>query len=168
MGVRLSTEVGRRGCAVDVALLGLFLASPDIGLSAQERHTLQELSFLSGCWAGTMGTLDLEETWTEASGGVMLGTTRYLRDGRVVDWEFARVVEEDGVVTLWPYPKGTRSEHGFPLKRVGSEVAFENLEHDFPVRIIYEREGDDALRPRIEGHDGEGPSWSIRRVACPG
>ena len=76
--------------------------------------------------------------------------------------------EREGVVTLWPYPKGVRSERGFPLVREEDGYVFENLEHDFPVRIVYVREGEDRLAPRIEGSDGQGPGWQLARVACPG
>lgn len=145
--------------------LGICLAATSVG--AQERYTLEDVSFLVGCWAGTMGPLDMREYWTEADGGMMMWTTRYMREGRVVDWEFGRLVEDESGLTLWPYPRGEASEHGFPLVRVGDEYVFENLEHDFPVRIVYVRDGADGLSPRIEGRDGKGPGWSLRRVACP-
>ena len=95
----------------------------------------------------------------------MLSTTRFLRDGTVIDWEFGMIVEEDGGVVLWPYPKGVRSEHGFRLVRTDPWV-FEAPEHDFPVRIIYERLGPDRLRPRIEGSEGQEIVWNVERVAC--
>ena len=130
--------------------------------------TLGDLAFLAGCWAGHMGSLDMREQWTEAEGGVMLWTTRFFREGRLADFEFGMVVEEDGVPVLWPYPRGERSEHGFPLLSAEGEYVFENLEHDFPVRIVYARDGEDGLSPRIEGRDGGGTGWTLRRVACPG
>lgn len=138
------------------------------GLAGQA-HDISAVTFLSGCWAGTMGSLDMREQWSEADGGVMLGTTRFFRDGVLADFEFGMIVEEDGQAVLWPYPRGERSEHGFPLERIeGAEYVFENLEHDFPVRIIYVREGTDRLAPRIEGPDGEGPGWRLERTTCPG
>ena len=136
-------------------------------LAAQEAHTLADVAFLAGCWHGHMGSLEMTEQWTDPAGGVMLGATRFMRDGAVVDWEFGRIVEDASGVTLWPYPRGVISEHGFPLVRTDGEYVFENLAHDFPVRIIYVRDGEDGLFPRIEGHDGAGPGWSLRRVACP-
>jgi hypothetical protein len=60
------------------------------------------------------------------------------------------------------------SEHGFPLVSVDGEYVFENLEHDFPVRIVYVRVGEDGLEPRIEGLDGSGTGWSLNRAPCPG
>ena len=148
-----------------ISTAGLSLVCP---LAAQEGYTLDNLSFLSGCWAGRTGSLDMREQWTGSAGGAMLGTTRFLRGGAVVDWEFARIVEDEQGVTLWPYPKGVISEHGFPLVDTEGEYGFENLEHDFPVRIIYARTDENALTPRIEGRDGNGRGWSLRRVDCPG
>ena len=136
--------------------------------AAAQEHAAEAVAFLSGCWAGTMGSLDMREQWTEADGGVLLGTTRFFRSGELVDFEFGMISEIDGVLTLWPWPRGTRSEHGFPLVRTEPEVVFENLEHDFPVRIVYAFDGRDALAPRIEGRDGEARRWSLRRVDCPG
>lgn len=152
-----------RGVAGTV-LMGALATAP---AAAQQPYTLADIEFLAGCWAGEMGTLDMREQWTEAEGGVMLSTTRYIRDGAVVDWEFGRIVEDAGGVTYWPYPRGTISEHGFPLVRTDGEYVFENLEHDFPVRIVYVRDGEDGLSPRIEGRDGTGPGWTLRRVPCP-
>ena len=135
--------------------------------AAQETFALADVTFLTGCWAGRMGSLDMQEQWTTADGGMMQSTTKYIRDGQVVDFEFGTIVESEQGITLWPYPRGTISEHGFPLVRAGAEYVFENLEHDFPVRIIYVRDGPDALAPRIEGSDGEGRGWSLHRVECP-
>jgi len=109
----------------------------------------------------------MREQWTEAEGGLMLGTTRYLREGVVVDFEFARMEQDESGVTLWPYPRGVISERGFPLVSAGGEYVFENLEHDFPIRIVYVRVGEEGLEPRIEGRDGSGTGWSLRRAACP-
>jgi hypothetical protein len=136
-------------------------------LHAQDAYPWSDLAFLTGCWSGTMGSLDMREQWTEAEGGVMLGTTRYYREGRLADFEFAMISEIDGSLTLWPYPGGTRSPRGFPLVRWGGELVFENLQHDFPVRIVYPRDEAGILRPRIEGRDGSSRGWELTRVECP-
>ena len=150
------------------ALIALTLVGLGRGsAAAQEKFTLADVAFLTGCWAGQMGSLDMREQWTTADGGMMQSTTKFISDGKVADFEFGMIVESEEGITLWPYPRGTISEHGFPLVRADDEYVFENLEHDFPVRIIYVRDGPDALAPRIEGTDGEGPRWSLHRVECP-
>ena len=162
MGVR------RRSLRAAVTAAGTTLLVSATALHAQTQYPWSDVAFLSGCWSGTMGSLDMREQWTELEGGVMFGTTRYYRDGALVDFEFATMSEIDGAITLWPYPGGNRSPRGFPLVRTEGEVVFENMEHDFPVRIIYARDGADALAPRIEGRDGSSRGWTLRRVACPG
>ena len=155
--------------AAACTVAAIFASFGPTSLHAQTEYPWSEISFLSGCWSGTMGTLDMREQWTEAEAGVMLGTTRYLRDGSLVDFEFAMIGVFDGRIALRPYPGGERSPRSFPLVRSeDGELVFENLEHDFPVRIIYAREGADALAPRIEGRDGETREWSLERVRCPG
>jgi uncharacterized protein DUF6265 len=136
--------------------------------SAQEAPTVEDLSFLTGCWQGTMGSLDMREYWTETEGGMLMWTTRFFRDGEVVDWEFGLVYEGESGVTMLPFPRGSQSEHDFPLVRWDGEFVFENLAHDFPVRIIYVRDGETGLAPRIEGSDGESRGWALQRTVCPG
>jgi hypothetical protein len=48
------------------------------------------------------------------------------------------------------------------------EGAFDNFAHDFPVRIIYVRDGERRLTRSIDGHNGQGPGWTMDRGACPG
>jgi hypothetical protein len=165
--IRTALRERRTSARITLVLFASSVTASATAIGAQESYELSDIAFLAGCWEGRMGTLDMTEQWSDAAGGVMLGTTRYIRDGIVVDWEFARIVEDESGVTLWPYPRGVISEHGFPLVSTDGEYVFENLAHDFPVRIIYVREGEDGLTPRIEGDDGSGPSWSLRRSACP-
>lgn len=141
---------------------------PSAETTDRDLSSIRTLAFLAGCWAGGTGDVEMREQWSEPAGGVMLGTTRYVRDGRVVDFEFATLREGvDETVTLWPYPGGERSAHGFPLVSADGEAVFENLAHDFPVRIVYRPHGVDRLAPRIEGADGEVREWELRRVPCP-
>ena len=146
----------------------LTLAGPVLA-SAQDPASLDDFAFLTGCWEGRWESgLHVMEQWTSAEGGLMLYTTRFVRDEAVVDWEFGRLEEAEEGLVLWPYPRGTISEHAFPLVSTDGEYVFENLEHDFPVRIVYARVGEDGLRPRIEGRDGNGMGWELSRVDCPG
>lgn len=140
---------------------------PSAETTDRDLSSIRTVAFLAGCWTGGTGDVQMREQWSEPAGGVMLGTTRYVRDGRVVDFEFAALREVDGTVTLWPYPGGERSAHGFPLVSADGDVVFENLAHDFPVRIVYRPDGVDRLAPRIEGADGEVREWELRRVPCP-
>ena len=58
----------------------------------------------------------------------------------------------------------------FPAIRLADgEVVFENVQHDFPQRVIYRLDGPDTLRARIEGmRNGtlRGVDFPMKRVSC--
>jgi hypothetical protein len=159
-----------------LVLLGpiLALAHPAPGPQEAPRD-LSRLAFMAGCWNGAFSARDgatgtIEERYTSPSLNVMLGTTRYLLDGRAVQFELTTIRLEEAGIVLLPYPGGTPSEHGFPLTSVSeAEAIFEAPEHDFPKRIIYRRSGDE-LRARIDGGEGseQGAEWQMSAVACGG
>jgi hypothetical protein len=52
-------------------------------------------------------------------------------------------------------------------ERAANRVVWENLAHDFPQRIIYQRVAPDTLVARIESADGaRGTSWRMSRAVC--
>ena len=58
---------------------------------------------------------------------------------------------ESGQLAFIAMPSGQKTVV-FPLLRLGeTEVVFENPQHDFPQRVIYQLEGETKLRARIEG-----------------
>ena len=140
---------------------------------------LSSVALLTGCWeSGEEGGLVLEERYSPARGGVILGTSRYLRGGDLAAFEFSRIVESGGGVVLVPYPGGTRSAVGLRLTEATREhVRFENPSHDFPTRIDYTRTdpdpqggggGNPTLDVHVVGADGEGFQYSMAAVECAG
>lgn len=134
--------------------------------------TVEELSWIAGCWAIEGAEPGSGEQWTAPAGGTMLGTNRAVRAGRTVAHEFLQIREtEDGSLVYIAAPEG-QSEAKYPLLSSGLKlVAFENTWYEFPQRIIYRLEGDDLLVARVEGTvDGEFQSvdFPMRRVPCPG
>jgi hypothetical protein len=147
-------------------LIGLMLATVQLtaapGLAAQAKP----LAFLAGCWQGSFrGGGVIEEHYTTPSADLVLGTTRYLRDGRAIDFELTLIRITDSGTVLTPYPKGTASV-SFRQKELGeAHVVWENLAHDFPKRVIYRRLAADSLLARIED-DARGREWRMGRAAC--
>lgn len=92
----------------------------------------------------------MEEVWTSAKGGVMLGLHRDVSPGKAAFFEFLRIEERRDTMVYIASPRGLGTTE-FKLVKVEDSVAvFENLEHDFPQRIIYRRVGN-GLTARIEG-----------------
>ena len=136
---------------------------------AQNKATLDDLSWLSGCWEGRQGTAILEEIWSKPAGGSMLGLGRTVKENRTVSFEFMQFREENGSLVFLPQPQGG-TRVSFPLKdSFGERLTFENNAHDFPQRVIYERKGPGLLLAAIEGtYKGKETreEFQMRKVRC--
>ena len=131
-------------------MLTLILAASLAGPPA----TIDQLAWLKGCWIQTRPNGVVEELWMGPGGGVMLGLGRTLRDGKLREYEFVRIVETEGSLAYIAKPSG-QDEATFPLVNLTPDQAvFEDLAHDFPQRVIYRRVGPDAVTGRIEGQIG--------------
>ena len=116
--------------------------------------TIDQMAWLTGCWIQTKPNGVVEALWMGPGGGVMLGMGRTVRDGKLRDHEFVRIVEADGSLAYVAEPSG-QAKAAFPLKSLtADEAVFEDPAHDFPQRVIYRRLGPDAVTGRIEGQIG--------------
>ena len=117
---------------------------------------VEGLAWMAGTWAGEKDGVHVEEVWTDARGGALLGLHRDVKGGRMVSWEFLRIAATpDGVV----YFASPRSAPPTPFRLVETgdkRAVFENKAHDFPQRILYWIDAAGALHARIEGpQDGK-------------
>lgn len=140
-------------------------------LAQPEALELEALSFLAGCWRGTYagGAGVIEEFYTAPSKNLMLGTTRYLREGRAAQYEFTRIEKTDAGIVMTPYPGGKPSQHTFRLTSLrGGEAIFEAPEHDFPKRIVYRKNADGTRTARVDGGAGSAKAqeWRMSAFAC--
>lgn len=133
--------------------------------------SLDALAWMAGCWEGTYPNgRTVSEQWMKPLGNVMLGTSRTVKNGKTVAFEFIRLEQsQDGVIRFIARPSD-QPEAVFTLILLqGQKAVFENPGHDFPQRIIYERITADSLVARIEGtlNGKERRSdFPYRRTAC--
>lgn len=112
---------------------------------------IDSLAFMAGSWAKGDRVDGQEEHWAAPIGGMMIGMHRDLRGGKARSFEFFRIEERDDGLWYLTQPRG-RPATAFRAKDVTARrVVFENLEHDFPQRILYWSEKPGELRARIEG-----------------
>lgn len=142
--------------------LGLMLAGE---AEAAEPAGLSSLAWMAGAWRMEKGEVITRETWLAPLGGTMAGVTQTNRPGRAAEVEFVTISVEPAGVTFVARVKN-QAPTPFTLKPgPADEAVFENLQHDFPQRVIYRRcEAD--LCARIEGTvRGEARSleWRYRR-----
>jgi uncharacterized protein DUF6265 len=136
---------------------------------AQTKPSLNDLSWLSGCWQGRQREAVIEEIWSKPGGMSMLGLGRTVKGNRTVSFEFMQFREENGTLVFLPQPQGG-TRVSFPLKdSFGGKMTFENKEHDFPQRVIYKRKGPGLLLAAIEGtYKGkeQREEFQMRKVRC--
>ena len=155
---------------VAVVLFALSFAAERASQAQQPKRTLESLNWLAGCWQMAGSRTQISEQWMQPAGGMMLGINRTVRDGRAVEYEFLRISEENGVLIYTSIPSG-QEKTSFTLSGgAEGEFIFENKEHDFPQRIIYQSQGG-ALLASIDGTmkgKFKKIDFPMQRVPCPG
>ncbi len=84
--------------------MGARPAQPELAPAA----AIGDLQWLAGAWRGTAGTASVEEHWTRPEGGAMLGLGRTVRQGRMVGFEFLRIVTRGEAIIYIAQPGGGR------------------------------------------------------------
>ena len=139
--------------------VGLYRHAEDIPLPEPAQATIGDLAWLDGAWIGTKTTgSTIEERWSPPLGGAMLAVARTVnKSGKMVGFEYLRVIERDGSLIYIAQPNG-----GKPTEFVLSEISptravFENPRHDFPKRIAYELSPEAVLTTSVGQSKGGSP-----------
>jgi hypothetical protein len=136
---------------------------------APPKPTLSDLSWMTGDWiqAGPKG--EDRESWLPARGGAMAGVNQVYRPRQPVRMEMMTITTSSTGLVFVAMPAGAEPTV-FSLVNDGRDKAvFENLDHDFPQRVIYQRCESD-LCARIEGMvDGamQSVDWRFSRADAP-
>ncbi|MEN8144213.1 MAG: DUF6265 family protein [Gemmatimonadota bacterium] len=162
----------KRASLLFVCLVASAVIVPSPGLGQQvsdpQRPSLQDASWLAGCWEASDGRTVTQENWMEPLGGIMLGMNRVVKDERIQGYEFLKLKAFDSDLVYEAHPSGQPPAQFLSTEVQEDMIRFENPEHDFPRRITYVRDGTDSLEARVDdGRDGEGFALRFQRVECP-
>lgn len=132
---------------------------------------LTKFAWLVGCWEGRTGNMTFREHWMAEAGGAMLAMSRTTRENKLLSYEAIRLVlDADGLTPVYvPTPSGQKETRFKLASAVEGKFVFENLQHDFPQRIIYQQNADGSLFARIEGMRGDklsGIDFPMKRTSC--
>ncbi len=104
------------------------------------------------------------------AGDAMLGMGHTTSSGKTVEYEFLMLRQQSDGIFYVAKPSGQADASFKLVAREPRAATFENLQHDFPQRIIYRLSPDGALAARIEGMRAgslQGIDYSMHRVTCP-
>jgi Domain of unknown function (DUF6265) len=140
---------------------------PDGGQTTSRQ--LELARWLSGCWELRSARRVTIEMWMPPDGNLMLGASRTTVGGVVREYEHLRLSTDGDVIVYTAIPSGQQEAAFRTTVLSDSNLVFENLAHDFPQRILYQRRGVDSLVARIEGpgpNGTRGVDFPMRRIPC--
>ena len=134
---------------------------------------IASLSWLEGCWMGTVNQREFREHWSPLRGGMLVGVGHTVNQGKTQSYEYLRLEARGDGVYYVATPSGQR-EAAFKLASIATDdkdsiFVFGNPANDFPQRIIYRRGSEGWLYATIEGKlKGEDRQviYPMRRVDC--
>jgi len=147
-------------------MLKLFFAALLLFAFTPQTQSLTDISWISGDWqTAPGGRRQIEEHWTAAAGGSMMGVSRTIAGDKTVEFEYLRIEQRADAIYYVAHPKARCPGTDFKLTRATTtEAVFENPQHDFPKRIIY-RKTDDGLTASIDAGEGtKGMSFVFKKM----
>lgn len=120
--------------------------------------------WLAGSWEQEKDGEWWEEYWTPARAGIMFGASRSGKAGNLSFWEQMRIESGADGLSFCASPRGQAGGCFKAVSVTATEVAFENRAHDYPVRVVYRRDGADLLA-EISGPNGSQlEKWRFKRT----
>lgn len=114
---------------------------------------IDRLAWLEGAWTGSAFGGTIEEVFSSASGGVVLGTSRVVSNGKLSHREFINITELDGSM-IYEVHLPKRDPHVFKLEKIEDKsVVWADPANEWPKRISYTRTGD-TIDVVLEGDTG--------------
>ncbi len=134
--------------------------SPKPSVPANEMAALR---WLAGEWRGKVGPADVVSWHSDPDGGMIVMATKELTGGKVSLFDFGVVTAKEGQgIAFVPYPYGKPS---VPFLLTGFDprverASFENAQHDFPKKFLFERTAAGNLKIVLTG-DEQGQPMTV-------
>ena len=140
-----------------------------INLCAQTKASIEDISWLSGCWEMSEGDFTVTELWLAPSGSMMIGLSQTISNDKTSGYEFLKIEEKEDKLVYTAIPSGQTETSFYQVQMNDTMAVFENMEHDFPQRIIYTLLNKDSINARVEAVENgklKGFDLPMKRVDC--
>lgn len=131
--------------------------------SDDKTTTLKELKWMLGNWESKTDEGILYEDWKKVDDSTYNGHAYAISlDGDTTFNENAKVILRNGNI-IYSVTVNNEESVDFTLVDIEQQAVFENVNHDYPQRIVYKNLSADSLFARIEGTvDGAEESEDFR------
>jgi hypothetical protein len=141
-------------CMRTTSAVALLIVTALVGPVSSQDSPVNLPGWLTGLWIIDSGGSRVEEHWTSAVGGLMLGVSRTIKNDRVVAFEFLRIERRGDFLVYIAQPQGNPPTEFKLSSATADQLVFENPQHDFPKKILYRRNKDGSVTAEVSG-DGE-------------
>lgn len=120
--------------------------------SNEKNNNISDLKWFVGKWESKTEEGILYEEWNEINDSTISGHAFAISsEGDTTFSEKANIVNRNGVI-VYSVTVNNEQTTDFTLVDNEQQAVFENINHDYPQRIIYKKMGSDSLFARIEGN----------------
>jgi hypothetical protein len=155
-----------RSCTATASLVALVSL---LGMRHASADGIHRVAWLTGCWESSNTRRTIDEHWMAPRGGVMLGSGRTVRNDSLTEYEVIVLRQQGTQLAYHAHPSGQTPTVFLSTTITDSSVVFENLKHDFPQQVGYNRRGADSLVAWISGPRGGTTrriEFAHKRVSC--
>ena len=135
-------------------LLFYLFTLPPVNIQEQE---IAELSFLTGTWK--INNKENYEYWKVDEKGHLKGESYKIKNGNKVIREYLKIRKEKNQIIYSARVLNQNNGQAIDFKlnqNSTPEFSFENLEHDFPKKIVYSKINDTLIHVKVLGKDDKG------------
>lgn len=104
-----------------------------------------------GKWKMDSDKSEIYEEWSIVNDNEIIGSSYIVKAGEKIISENIYIKKFAGYWTYIGIPEGQVPTLFTLIENTGSKFVFENIEHDYPQRVIYEFHNDSKLTAAIEG-----------------
>lgn len=126
-------------------------------VNAQDAGTLfSHLGALQGTWSMQTRRGVINESWEKTNDSVYSGKSYRVVNTDTMLLETVQLVKKGNDIFYIPVVTGQNQGQAVSFRLITADrntFTFDNPEHDFPQRVIYQLTGNNTLQARIEGMD---------------
>ena len=129
-----------------------------------EKAGLNKLDWFIGSWTGVTSESIFTETWQKVNDTLFTGQSYFIKGSDTLSSETISLQQRDTSVFYVPLVEGQNDNKPIHFRLTFSDsvnAIFENPEHDFPQKIVYQLKENDSLIATISGNNN-GKIRSIR------
>ena len=145
---------------ISFAVASLFLTSCKTDIKVKIEHDssyneLKKAEWFLGEWSNKTPEGELTERWKKENDSVYKGESYFVKHGKdTVFSEKVDLIETNGKLTYIVTVPGQNSEQPVAFEMISAsenQVVFENPNHDYPSKIIYNKISSDSIVAEISG-----------------